>query len=307
MISNVNIVNRPVNFSIENRKVLTPEHIHALKGNKTNNISINCETFFRFVHYAMNDVNTYNSMVKDLSFKPWRILENNLKYNIPDENDIKINQMYAHYDLHHTLLLENPIVKVKPTATMGLGLFAVNDNTKYSNLSHCYGKDLDLFGYVEWLDDEAFNWFNDRKFPSLYTDYEGHKGILYGPLYFCNHQPWGPTFEAINETTFRSRQVTITTTTSKYDCYSEVAPLIIDNPCILSQNINNEKQTKEEEETNFYLVTTKESSYYIVVLKFEDPDEEIKLPYNSLNSSYLSAVDNEFYIEIFVNYGDGYE
>lgn len=296
------IVNQPITLKYEDRKPLVTEHLRAMS---RFDLSVNCQTFFCFTLYALNNFATYSQMTCDLSYRPWLDITDGLlqrKYLIPDDDEEKKRELYAHYDLHYRLLLKNRTVKVKKTSTMGLGLFARDDHITYEHLRSCYGR-MGLFGYIEWLDNEAFQWFQDNRFPSLYADAEGNRGILYGPLYFCNHQPWGPSFEAVEEGTALSYQATLTTIVSTDKIEAEIMPLInYNNPQLLSQNINTERKEKDLENPN-KIIITKQLSYYILVFKVDNWNEVIKLPYNVLNSSTVSAVDN-FYIEIFINYGE---
>lgn len=98
------IVNSPITLKYEDRKELKPEHIHAMS---RFDISVNCQTFFCFTLYALNNFATYNQMNCDSSYKPWLDSTDGLverKYLIPDEDNEKKMEMRAHYDLHYCLL-----------------------------------------------------------------------------------------------------------------------------------------------------------------------------------------------------------
>jgi hypothetical protein len=80
------------------------------------------------------------------------------------------------------------IQKDLPFSGGGLGLVSLHD-TSYQDLYD------DVFGVLEFVDDDLFSFLQNNNYPSLYKTKEGDLCVLFGPLSLCNN---GRTENALN-------------------------------------------------------------------------------------------------------------
>ena len=51
-----------------------------------------------------------------------------------------------------------------------------------------------MFGFLEYVAEESADWYVENNYNSLYVNADGDNALLYGPIMYVNHQPWGSTF-----------------------------------------------------------------------------------------------------------------
>lgn len=194
------------------RLALTEAHIDRMREHWPFDLTLNVKTFHIFVFYGLMNPEMYQRIDED-NFEPWRLEANWDQWGISVLFDYQRYEAYSYYELHRDLCLRHQHYKVRLHPTMGLGLFVTSPDVKYEHilLTDPKGNDPGLFGFIEYLPKSLFQYFNKEKHPSLYQDPEGNQGILYGPLYFCNHQSWAPEFESLYQHC-RSHQVLVRST-----------------------------------------------------------------------------------------------
>lgn len=269
-------------------------------------VSVNCRTFHSFVFFGLMDPDVYEAMDQN-DDQPWREEENWDRWGISRDDDRLRQEEFAFFQMHCDKCLKQYNYKVKLHPLMGLGLFARSPELTYYHLDP---EDLvhGLYGFLEFLNDEEIEWYNATHHPSLYSDRDDNQGILYGPLYFCNHQDWAPPLEDLNPMA-KGFQVLLKTqecmtvnaivvdnqveTVTDYE-NSEVSIDRIDLP--KSQDIDYSRQDIYGDDFSRTIIKEHGQSYWIVKLDPDDPFKRIsEEPYTT-----------DFSTQIFANYGGNF-
>lgn len=267
-------------------KILTEEVVTYMKNRIPGKIlTMNCMTFHCFVFYGLMDPSMSRRIDED-DYEPWRERSNWKRWGVSELEWLRY-ETFAHFEMHRNNCFRHPHYRVLFDPIMGLGLYPRQQHMRYRQL-YPGPAHTGLFGYIEFLNDEEFDYFHLNGHPSMYQDPEGNKGIMYGMLYFCNHQSWAPSFQPLNKN-HASHQVLITTRelmtvnvvkhedvlVNLYEINCTTAQVQPNDPNltqIFSQDIDQATQETFERENGRTVVTKRMKTYWIVILDVEDMD-----------------------------------
>mmetsp|Transcript_114059 Transcript_114059/g.322563 ORF Transcript_114059/g.322563 Transcript_114059/m.322563 type:complete len:557 (-) Transcript_114059:809-2479(-) len=304
------------------RLSLSAQHMVLMSGNDPSELTLNCKTFFCFVYYGLMDDENYLEFINNTDYEPWKAFNNWAKWDISYQDDALRNEQWAHYRLHRDMALKNPYYQVRRDPVMGLGLYAKDNEVTGEHLYPEGGIHKGLIGFFEWVDVDTYNFYEKKKFPSLYyDDLDNNWGMMYGPLYFCNHQPWGNSIEPLDPISGKSHQILLTTrelarqhkqisesgkTLTLTDIITNTVSLeYLENlNLVMSQEIDSDpKQHYIGNNELGSLETATKQSYYVCKLFIEDYAAKICRTTESNSSNNNSSNENtEFTDQIFICY-----
>lgn len=286
------------------RLYLTQDVVEHMKNDLPSSMTLNCKTFHIFTYYGLMDQHLYRLIDED-GYEPWREPANWKVWGISEVESLR-HETFACYELHRNLCLRQQNYKVKYDPDMGLGLYPSSPDLTWREI-YPGPLHVGLFGFIEFIDEDDFDWFHAQGYPSLYEDPENNKGLLYGALYFCNHQLWAPKLQPLNRNATSNQVVVIMSELNRVESYEDdninhqlythegtvatVEPFDPNNKYLCSQDIDKYRQIKypDKEKRTKSIVRQNFQSYWVVVLDVTDMNA-------TLNSN-----------QIFANYGCHYE